>query len=172
MTSRIVIVASIEQSTMVSTWTEHLCLHRTAEGKWCLDIRGYEIAGEAREYENEEGTTYRSSICKPCQQSAMVGRVEPGGVTNAAYQTSRLRLRFASRTSTDWNWRNGDDWRCRSRHTRGPSSLHARCYAALFRIRFGRVANDEVHDGQEGTVESVVPRRDGTQGLPSRLSAL
>jgi hypothetical protein len=31
----------------------------------------------------------------------------------------------------DWNWR-GDDWRCRSRHTRGPSSLHARCDAALF----------------------------------------
>ena len=102
----------------------------------------------------------------------MVDRVEPRGATNAAYQTSRLRLRFASRTSTDWNWRNGDDWRCRSRHTRGPSSLHARCYAALFRIRFGRVANDEVHDGQEGTVESGVPRRDGTKGLPSRLSAL
>jgi hypothetical protein len=102
----------------------------------------------------------------------MVDCVEPRGATNAAYQTSRLRLRFASRTSTDWNWRNGDDWRCCSRHTRGPSGLHARCYAALFRIRFGRVANDEVHDGQEGTVESGVPRRDGTQGLPSRLSAL
>jgi len=102
----------------------------------------------------------------------MVDRVEPGGATNAAYQISRLRLRFASRTSTDWNWRNGDDWRCRSRHTRGPSSLHARCDAALFRIRFGRVANDKVHDGQAGTVESSMPRRDGAQGLPPRLSAL
>ena len=116
--------------------------------------------------------TDRSSICKPCPLPAMIDRLEPGGATNAAYQTSRLRLRFASRTSTDWNWRNGDDWRCRSRHTRGPSSLHARCDAALFRIRFGRVANDEVHDGQEGTVESGVPCRDGAQGLPSRLSAL
>jgi hypothetical protein len=55
MTVRIVIVASVEQSTMVSSWTEHLCLHRTAEAKWCLDIRGYEIIGEASEYENEEG---------------------------------------------------------------------------------------------------------------------
>lgn len=55
MTVGIVIVASVEQSTMVSTWTEHLCLHRTAEGKWCLDIRGYELIGEASEYQNEEG---------------------------------------------------------------------------------------------------------------------
>ena len=101
----------------------------------------------------------------------MVDRVEPGGATNAAYQRLR-RLRFASRTSTDWNWRNGADWCCRSRHTRGPSSLYARCDAALFRIRFGRVANDEVHDGQAGTVESGMPRRDGAQGLPPRLSAL
>ena len=55
MTVGIVIVASIDQSTMVSNWTEHLCLHRTAEGKWCLDIRGYEVIGEASEYQNEEG---------------------------------------------------------------------------------------------------------------------
>jgi hypothetical protein len=55
MTVGIVIVASIEQSTMASTWTEHLCLHRTAGGKWCLDIRGYEVIGEASEYQNEEG---------------------------------------------------------------------------------------------------------------------
>jgi hypothetical protein len=55
MTAGIVIVASVEQSTMVNSWTEHLCLHRTAQGKWCLDIRGHEIIGEAREYEDEEG---------------------------------------------------------------------------------------------------------------------
>jgi hypothetical protein len=55
MTVGIVIVASVEQSTMASTWTEHLCLHRTAEGKWCLDIRGYEMIGEASEYQNQEG---------------------------------------------------------------------------------------------------------------------
>ena len=55
MTVGIVIVASIEQSTMASSWTEHLCLHRTAERKWCLDIRGYEVIGEASEYQNEEG---------------------------------------------------------------------------------------------------------------------
>ena len=55
MTTGIVIVASIKQSTMASTWTEHLCLHRTAEGKWCLDIRGYEVIGEATEYQNDEG---------------------------------------------------------------------------------------------------------------------
>jgi hypothetical protein len=55
MTMGVVIVASVEQSTMASTWTEHLCLHRTAEGKWCIDIRGYEVIGEASEYQNEEG---------------------------------------------------------------------------------------------------------------------
>jgi hypothetical protein len=55
MASGIVIVDSIEQSTMVSSWTEHLCLRRAAEGKWCLDIRGYEVIGEASEYQNDEG---------------------------------------------------------------------------------------------------------------------
>jgi hypothetical protein len=49
------IVASVEQSTMASTWTEHLCLHRTSEGKWCLDIRGFEVIGEASEFEDDEG---------------------------------------------------------------------------------------------------------------------
>ena len=57
MTTGMVIVASIEQSTMASAWTEHLCLHRTAEGKWCLDIRGYEVIGEASEYQNERQPT-------------------------------------------------------------------------------------------------------------------
>jgi hypothetical protein len=80
---------------------------------------------------------------------------------HAAYHTSLLRPRLVGRTSTDWNWRNGDDWRCRSRYTRGPSGLHARCDAALFRFPFGRLANDEVHDGQAGTVESSLPGRDG-----------
>jgi hypothetical protein len=46
-------------------------------------------------------------------------------------------------------------------YTRGPSGLHARCDAALFRFPFGRLANDEVHDGQAGTVESGMPGRDG-----------
>jgi len=35
-----------------------------------------------------------------------------------------------------------------------------------------RVANDKVHDGRAGTMESGMPRRDGAQGLPPRLSAL
>ena len=55
MTARIVIIASVEQSTPVSSWTEYLCLHRTAEGRWCLDVRGYEIIGPANEYQSEEG---------------------------------------------------------------------------------------------------------------------
>lgn len=49
------IVDSIEQSTMASTWTEHLCLHRIAARKWCLDIRSFEIVGETHEFEDEDG---------------------------------------------------------------------------------------------------------------------
>lgn len=49
------IVDSIEQSTMASTWTEYLCLHRSSEGKWCIDIRGFEVVGEANEFEDEDG---------------------------------------------------------------------------------------------------------------------
>ena len=49
------IVDGIEKSTMVSTWTEYLCLHRNPGGKWQLDIRGYEGIGEASEFEDEDG---------------------------------------------------------------------------------------------------------------------
>ena len=49
------IIETMQQSSMASTWTEHLCIHRMPDGKWCLDIRGYELAGEAREFENENG---------------------------------------------------------------------------------------------------------------------
>ena len=55
MTVRLEVIASVEQSTMASTWTEYLCLHRTSEGKWYLDIRGFEVIGEASDYEDEEG---------------------------------------------------------------------------------------------------------------------
>jgi hypothetical protein len=50
----LIIIASIEQSTMASTWTEYLCLHRTSKGKWCIDIRCFEIVGPASDYINEE----------------------------------------------------------------------------------------------------------------------
>ena len=49
------IVDSIEKSTMASTWIEHLCLHRIPEGKWCLDIRSFEVVGFAIDFEDEEG---------------------------------------------------------------------------------------------------------------------
>jgi hypothetical protein len=115
----------------------------------------------------------RSAICKPCSRCAMVDRAEPGGAQQyAANHTSLLRFHPTGRNSTDWNWPSGHDWRCRSRHTRGPSSLHARCDAALFRFPFGRIANDEMHDGQAGTMESGMPRRDGAPDLPPCLSAL
>ena len=51
----VIIITSKEQSTLASTWTEHLCIHKSADGKWCIDIRGYEVAGEASEYEDDEG---------------------------------------------------------------------------------------------------------------------
>lgn len=46
-----VILDSAEQSTHVSTWTEHLCLQRLPDGKWEIDIRSWEVAGEAKDYE-------------------------------------------------------------------------------------------------------------------------
>jgi hypothetical protein len=49
------ILETIQQSSMASTWTEHLCIHRTPDGKWCLDIRGYEVVGETNEFEDENG---------------------------------------------------------------------------------------------------------------------
>jgi hypothetical protein len=49
------IVDSVEQSTMASTWTEHLCLHQMSDGKWCLDIRSFEVVGEANDFADEDG---------------------------------------------------------------------------------------------------------------------
>ena len=51
----VIIITSKEQSTLASTWTEHLCIHKSADGKWCIDIRGYEVVGESSEYEDDEG---------------------------------------------------------------------------------------------------------------------
>jgi hypothetical protein len=53
--SNLAIIETIEISTMVSTWTEHLCLHRTSEGSWCLDIRSYEVVGEYWELSDDDG---------------------------------------------------------------------------------------------------------------------
>jgi hypothetical protein len=78
----------------------------------------------------------------------------------------------ASFAEADWNRRNGDDRRCRSRYTRGSPSLHAGCDAALFRFLVGCVANHEVHVSEAGLLESAMPRRDGAQSLPPDLSAL
>lgn len=51
----VIIITSNEQSTRASTWTEHLCIHNAADGKWCIDIRAYEVVGESSEYEDDEG---------------------------------------------------------------------------------------------------------------------
>jgi len=48
MTEGLKIIESIEQSTMASTWTEYLCLHRTSKGKWRIDIRCFEMIGPRR----------------------------------------------------------------------------------------------------------------------------
>ena len=110
------------------------------------------------------------SPSRPC--SRLSAGVEAEEHQNAVYRAPRPRPGIANRTSTDWNERNVDHRRCRSRQPRGAPSLHAGCDAALFGVHFGCVANDKVHDGQAGTVESGMPRRDGAQGLPPRLSAL
>lgn len=49
------VVDSIEQSTIASSWTEYLCLHRSPGTHWILDIRGFEVVGETHEYEDEDG---------------------------------------------------------------------------------------------------------------------
>jgi hypothetical protein len=53
--SNLAIIETIELSTRVSTWTEHLCLHRTSDGSWCLDIRSYEMVGEYWELSDDDG---------------------------------------------------------------------------------------------------------------------
>ena len=91
---------------------------------------------------------------------------------NAVYHAPRPRPGIAHRTSTDWNERNGDHRRCRSRQPRGAPSLHAGCDAALFGVHFGCVANHEMHDGKASAVESGMPGGDGTRDFPPRVSAL
>ena len=90
----------------------------------------------------------------------------------AVYHAPRPRPGIAHRTSTDWNERNGDHRRCRSRQPRGAPSLHAGCDAALFGVHFGCVANHEMHDGKASAVESGMPGGDGTRDFPPRVSAL
>jgi len=53
--SDILVLESYEQSTMVSAWTEYLCLQRLENGNWYIDIRSYEVAGEVSEFEDEDG---------------------------------------------------------------------------------------------------------------------
>ena len=53
--SKIKVITSKEQSTLASNWTECLCIHRVPDGKWCIDIRSYEVAGESSEYEDDDG---------------------------------------------------------------------------------------------------------------------
>jgi len=45
----------MEQSTMASTWTEFLCLQELPGRGWRLDIRSYEVIGDASEYMDEDG---------------------------------------------------------------------------------------------------------------------
>ncbi len=48
------IIASREQSTMVNTWMEYLCLATTATGRWRLFTGRYEALAELASYYNEE----------------------------------------------------------------------------------------------------------------------
>lgn len=48
------IVHSIDFSTMASNWTEHLCLHRLADGSFRLDVLGWEVWGQDSEFWDEE----------------------------------------------------------------------------------------------------------------------
>lgn len=47
-----------QQSSMVSSWTEYLCLDREADGSYALAVKGYEILGSISEYYNEETEQY------------------------------------------------------------------------------------------------------------------
>ena len=50
----ILVISSVERSSMVSMWTEHLCLKRLGENQWVIDVRCFELACEASEFFDEE----------------------------------------------------------------------------------------------------------------------
>ncbi len=56
--SGIKVVDSVEQSTMASSWTEHLCSHKSPEAYWTLDIRGFEVIGETHEYDDKTAVNW------------------------------------------------------------------------------------------------------------------
>ena len=47
-----------QESSMVSSWTEYLCLDREADGSYVLAVKGYEILASVSEYYNEETEQY------------------------------------------------------------------------------------------------------------------
>jgi hypothetical protein len=49
-----VIVASREQSTMVSLWTEFLCLERMNDDRVVLAVKQHSILGQCSDFEDEE----------------------------------------------------------------------------------------------------------------------
>jgi hypothetical protein len=58
MTSPVSILASREQSSMVSTWTEYLCLQRDEAGGYNLFTGQYEALAEREQFFNEETGEY------------------------------------------------------------------------------------------------------------------
>jgi hypothetical protein len=58
MTSPVSILASREQSSMVSTWTEYLCLQRDEAGGYKLFTGQYEALAEREQFFNEETGEY------------------------------------------------------------------------------------------------------------------
>jgi hypothetical protein len=58
MTSPVLIVASRQQSSMVSTWTEYLCLQRGGEGGYKLFTGQYEVLAERTRFFNEDTGEY------------------------------------------------------------------------------------------------------------------
>lgn len=53
-----IILMTREQSSMVSTWNEMLCLNRLASGKWYIGVYGYEVLGSIDDLVPEDERQY------------------------------------------------------------------------------------------------------------------
>jgi hypothetical protein len=54
----LVVLGTEENSSMVSTWKEFVCLQRLSDARFELSVRGYEVLGEASGYRDEETGEY------------------------------------------------------------------------------------------------------------------